>query len=128
MRRSRNIFLLISTLIIVLPLMRLSMLSASMSFTADDDYLYGAVTVYFPDGGVEMELSGPGGTFNKGNAGDAYIEGDGKATINYGYMKQGTTFTIRIYAEDGSEIGDAFTFFIKAKNGSSGTFLVPVPD
>lgn len=128
MRTKKTTILFISILFMVVPLMRISMLRASMSFTADDTYLYGAVTVYFPDGAVSMEMSGPDGTFNKGNAGSAYIESDGKATINYGYMKEGSTFTLRVFDADGAEVNSDFTFFIKAKNGSSGTFLVAPPE
>lgn len=126
-RLRRQVTLFIAILLVTVPFMCTALVRASMSFTADDQYLYGSVTAYLPDGATSMELKGPAGTFNKSNAGAAYIEGNGKITINYGYMAKGSTYTIRLFDADGAEVTEAFTFFIKANSGSKGTFLVPVP-
>ena len=124
--RKRRILSLCSV-IAILMLVPFHFLRANMTFTADDTYLKGAVTVYLPDKENEyaLEMSGPGGTFNKGNSGSCYIEGDGKITINYGYMEKGRSYSLKVTSSDGSEIGQ-FTFVIKSK--TSGSFLVSPPD
>lgn len=127
-RLRQKAIIFISTLLVLVPFMRIANLRASMSFTADDQYLYGSVTAYLTDGATSMELSGPAGTFNKSNAGSAYIEGNGKITINYGYMAKGSTYTIRLYDSNGAEVTGDFTFFLKANSGTKGTFLVPPPN
>lgn len=125
MRKRR--LLSLGIVIAILILLPFQILRASMTFTADDTYLKAAVTVYLPDkeNSYSFEMSGPGGTFNKGNAGSCYIEGDGKITINYGYMEKGKSYSLKVTSSDGTEIGQ-FTFTIKSK--TSGTFLVQPPD
>lgn len=123
-KRLTSLFIVIAILI----LSPICIVNASMTFTADETYLKGSVTVYLPDKDNQyyLEMSGPGGTFNKNNAGSCYQEGDGKITIDYGYMGKGSSFTLKLMDESGNDIGKAFTFTIKAK--TKGTFLVQPPE
>ena len=126
MRRGYR-YIQIGIILLILTFMPFRTLLASMTFKADDTYLKAAVTVYLPDKEniYSFEMSGPGGTFNKSNAGSCYIEGDGKITINYGYMEKGSSYTLSVKDAGGNDIGQ-FTFTIKSK--TSGNFLVQPPE
>ncbi len=100
---------------------------AGVTSTVDETYLRCAITVYFPDSEniYSVEITGPGGTFNKSNAGSNYIDGTGKATINYGYLPEGSSITIKVFNGEGSEV-TMKSFVLSEK--SKGAFLVSIPD
>lgn len=124
MRRKGLISIITVLVMLVIPL-RID--TASMTFTADDTYLRGSITAYLPDteNSYSLEISGPDGTFNKSNSGSCYHEEDGKITIDYGYIPKGSSITVKLTDQNGTDAG-MFTFVIKAK--TKGTFLVPFPE
>lgn len=124
MRRNGLIAIITVLLMVLIPI---QIVEASMTFTVDDTYLRGSITAYLPDteNTYSLEVSGPGGTFNKNNAGVCYHEDFGKITIDYGYMEKGSKFTMKLTDQNGTDAG-MFTFTIKAK--TKGTFLVQPPN
>lgn len=123
-RVQANLILFIAACLIALPWSRLM---AGVTSTVDETYLRCAITVYFPDSEntYSIEITGPGGTFNKSNSGSNYIDGTGKATLNYGYLPEGSSITIKVFNSEGSEV-TMKSFVLSEK--SKGSFLVSIPD
>lgn len=124
-RRVQSQLILFAVLCLVILPWRI--LSAGVTSSVDETYLRCAITVYFPDSEntYTAEVTGPGGTFNKSNAGSCYIEGTGKATINYGYLPEESSITLKAFNSSGSEVSMK-SFVLSEK--SKGTFLVSIPD
>ena len=124
MRRVRTLSLF--TAILITLLMPVHILLAGITTTVTETYQRCAITAYFPDKDNQyyLEVSGPGGTFNMSNSGSCYIEGSGKATINYGYLAKGSKLTIKITDASGSEL-EVGTFFLS--ENTKGSFLVSPP-
>lgn len=125
--KRRAISQLILAIVFCLVILPWRILSAGVTSSVDETYLRCAITIYFPDteNAYEAEVAGPGGTFNKNNAGSCYSEGSGKATINYGYLPEGSSITIKAFNSSGSEVSIK-SFVLSEK--SKGTFLVSIPE
>lgn len=124
MRKDRWIAIIITAMcIMAIPWKLLS----AITTTVDETYNRCAITVYFPDSenSYMMEVQTSKGTFNKNNSASYYVEGTGKATLNYGYLPEGSSLTIRALDANGSEV--SIKSFVLADK-SSGNFIVPIED